>query len=589
MKRVIRWSYVVPRLGIVIFMVLLTTVLASPMAKWVTVRAGQAVTGAKVDVGGLKLSLLSGRLEITDAQFADPRSPLKNLLQFQHAVLKVDTSALTHKRLVIEEGTLHGIRFGGSRSSSGVLPELPQKAIDKQSHERAMRWLKKLTFLLGDQVVDQLESVRTARDLAHQWPLEYQAWEQRADAFGQRIDKLKQLVHFARENPLRHLVELQQIAIQTQGMAKEIELAKREMGNLNRRLASDKMRVRNALARDHAQVDQVLQLATLDAGAVSQYFLGDEYARYVMEAVRWVAWSKTYIDMVGKPPEPSRSRGQDILFQGLRAEPSLVVKRLGLTGIAEIHGDLLQFTGTLTDLSSSPRLHDCPTVLTMTIDQQDYPTKLRFVSDWRTHNPTQELTVKSSLPPQERALGNRDSLALVYSAGASETLLQVRFENGEMDGKWIIKQEGIELQPVVTDKLGGERLSRPLADGLSEIDRIEVTIAFSGPIGKPKIEFHSDFGRQLSVGLNRAVRSELSEQRDRVLQKARLVAFDEFSKLEVLVRQKQRQLLDRYTAQTRLLRDVARFSNFSQAPSASFIGNEARQQLRKLGIQTFRR
>lgn len=589
MRRMIRWSYVIPRLGAVIAILVSMAVLAPRIAKWTTVRVAQAAIGAKVDLGDFRLSLVSGRLDIVDAEFADPRKPLQNLVEFDRAVLKVDTTALTHKRLIIESGVIEGIRFGGSRSSSGALPDLPEKVVDKQNRERAKKWLEQLAVLLGDQVVDELESVRTTRDLARQWPREYQAWEQRSEVFGQRIEKLKQLIHLTRNNPLRHLVELQQIAVETGNMAKEIELAKRDISKLNSRLRSDKLRVTDAVRRDRAQVDQALQLASLDARAISHHFLGDEYAHYVMEAVRWAAWSKTYIDMIGNPPEPTRRRGQNILFQGLQTQPKFVVKRLGLTGISQIQGAPLQFTGTLTDLTSSPQHHDRPTILKMNIDEQNHPTELQFICDRRTDNPIQELTVSSTMPQQGRSLGDRDSLALRYSAGASETWLQVRFENGEMDGKWTIKQEKIQLQPLVAEKLGGERLAGPLTEGLSEINQLYVSIAFSGPISKPKIDFQSDLGQQLAVGLNRAVQNELSRQRERLLQKARSVVADELSQLEEMVNRRQHQLLERYTAQTSLLRDLAGFSTSYQVKSAKFIEDEARQQLQKFGIRGLRR
>jgi hypothetical protein len=50
----IRWSYVIPRLGAVIAILVSMAVLAPRIAKWTMVRVGQAAIGAKVDLGDFR-------------------------------------------------------------------------------------------------------------------------------------------------------------------------------------------------------------------------------------------------------------------------------------------------------------------------------------------------------------------------------------------------------------------------------------------------------------------------------------------------------------------------------------------------------
>jgi uncharacterized protein (TIGR03545 family) len=586
MKNWIRWSYVAPRVGGVIVVILLVVYGASPLAKWILVGSSQTAIGAKVDLGDLELSLMKGRMTIDTAQFADPGDEFKNLAQFKHAEFDLDMAALTHKRMVIESGVLDGLEFGGVRAESGALPEKLARVVDEASRQRAKAWLNKLATLLDDRIVDNLETVKTARDLGKKWPAEYQVWENRADAFEQRIDTMQELVRVVKSNPAAHVKEIQQIYTETKQMAEEIAFVQTEVGQLKQRIADDSQRINYATLRDRGRLEETLRITALDGGDVAEYLLGDEYAVYAMGAVKWVSWAKTYLDIAGKPPETERSQGRDVLFLGLREHPSFLVKKLGLTGVTDVQGRPAEFVGTLTNLSSAPRLHKHPTVLQLAIRSEN-PATVKMVWDNRTDEPFQQLTIASKLPGHDnRTLGDEDSLALTYSAAPGKTWFQARFEDGEIQGKLIIQHQSVQLQPLVDARLGGERLRRPLAAGISAVDHIDVVVDLSGPIRRPKVKFDSNVGRELSDSLNDAVKKELADHKERVLQKAKVTAAMEILQLQQIVDKKQAQLEQRLKDQFAKIGDLTGITNL-QIPTVSSLplSDNVREKLKRFDIR----
>lgn len=589
MRNWIRWSYVAPRVGGLLLFALLIVFAASPVARWILVNSAQTVIGAKVDLGDVQLSLIKGTMRIDAAEFGDPNDEFKNLVQFDVAELKLDMAALTHKRMVIESGVLEGLQFGGERSESAALPDNSDRVVDEASRQRARAWLKQLAVLLDDKIVDNLESVKTARELGEKWPAQYRVWEERADSFEQRIASMKKLVRLVKDNPAGHLNELQQIYAETKLIANEIAYAQSELGQIKQRVTKDAERVKYATMRDRGRVEETLRLASLDGADVAEYFLGDEYAGYAMEAVTWASWAKTYLDVAGNPPEVDRSQGLDVVFTGLRENPSFLVKKLGLSGVADVQGSPARFSGALTNLSSSPKLHEHPTVLQMAI-QSENPSNVKMVWDNRTDKPFQQLTIATNLAGHEsRTLGDRDSLALDYSAAPGKTWFQARFEEGQITGKLLIQQEGVKLRPLVDNNLGGERLRRPLAAGMSGLDHIHVVVELSGPIRRPKMKFDSNVGRELSVGLNEAVRNELVDHRDRVMQRAKIAATKELLQLNQIIEAKQLEIEQRFASQLAAVSGLTGIKDLQKPlTSALPLGDDIRDKLKRFDIRGLR-
>ena len=93
----IRWNYIALRLGIALLLLMAILMGLNPLVSWVLVHFGQSITGAKVEIGLVRASLWHGQIELLDLEIADPRDPMRNLIQADRAVVRLDVRHATDR------------------------------------------------------------------------------------------------------------------------------------------------------------------------------------------------------------------------------------------------------------------------------------------------------------------------------------------------------------------------------------------------------------------------------------------------------------------------------------------------------------
>src|SRR5690606_14582056 len=102
--RWLRLSYVVPRIAVLVVLYLLAEFGSGYAVRWGLTSGVSALVGAKVEIDHAKASLLETQLLLTDLQIANPKSPMKNLLEAERIELDFSTTQLLRKKLVAEYG-----------------------------------------------------------------------------------------------------------------------------------------------------------------------------------------------------------------------------------------------------------------------------------------------------------------------------------------------------------------------------------------------------------------------------------------------------------------------------------------------------
>ena len=108
----IRWTYVLPRLLLLLLAASALIFGFDPLLRWSLARAGRELVGASCDVGQVDTSFWSSRMVISQVSIANPRSPKSNLVEFETAEIDIDSIALLKKKLIIETGCLRELQIG---------------------------------------------------------------------------------------------------------------------------------------------------------------------------------------------------------------------------------------------------------------------------------------------------------------------------------------------------------------------------------------------------------------------------------------------------------------------------------------------
>jgi uncharacterized protein (TIGR03546 family) len=138
--------------------------LASGAVKDYTTEALTRTNGAEVDLAGLDISLLGGRVSADDLQVTDANKPQQNELVIEKVTSDAGMYDLTLGRLVMETVELSGMKFDQPRQSPGKVIEKPAKEepFDPCSYDTKAGEVQKLDKYVKDagKLKEWLQKVR---------------------------------------------------------------------------------------------------------------------------------------------------------------------------------------------------------------------------------------------------------------------------------------------------------------------------------------------------------------------------------------------------------------------------------------------
>lgn len=548
----LRWSYIIPRVGIVLLLCLFAWYGVNPVLHWSIVKTGQSATGAKVDLGTVRASLTGGDIELGEVHVANPKSPMKNLFEFTGATLDLDSDALLRKRLVITQGRISGLQIGSDRETSGQLEQPPDEpdteegpsVIATKLRELGDQWLDSTADRLQSDIRERFESVRVAEDLIARWPDEYARLKQQADGWKARIDNLRRAVKDLREQPLRDLEYYQQQLAELDAIRREVPRLRDDLRRLKEQALTDRDAIRQARTRDVQTIRETLRLDEVDSQSLSEYLLGEECTAYVARLSEWIRRGRTLLNTVAISPDLNKvhGRGQTILFRDDQP-PDVLVRSLTLDGRGNIEGRNFEFLGAIRDFTYQPRRHDRPAVLQLAT-RGDVEVQLRATLDQRSKPAREQLVIdvpRWKLPG--RTIGNKQRLALDVAPGYAHLWMQLNLTGEKLEGQFIMKQDEVHLTPVMAARFGGERLTESVQQALNEVGKMHAAVQLSGTMQRPRLQLQSNLGPQVSAGLRGAFQRELAFRRDQLIEKADRVVADQTAKLDQMLKQKEQELL----------------------------------------------
>jgi uncharacterized protein (TIGR03545 family) len=559
---ILRWRYVLPRLAILAALYAAVHWGLDPALKYAVVASGEAALGAKVEVADLATSILDGEIVVTGFAAANPSKPMRNLVEAEQTRLKLDFSALLHKRLVVEDGLVRGVRFDSERMISGAIETAPESAEAGPSmfdpaiaaaSDAAVEWFVGLQGRLEEDLESKLATPRVARELEVRWQRQYEALRQRADELAARAKQLERDVREAKKNPLRSielLAGLQQQLVATQS---ELKTTLAEIKDLPAQAQADRVAIDAARKQDQQFLQDALVALKTDKGQLTEYLLGETAYGYLTESVGWVQYVRSWIPK-SKMERPARARGTNVLFAD-RRRPKLLVERVTLTGSARLGGQPLELTGLLTDATTEPEFHDRP--LQLHLQSSGGVAGSVLVTIDRRGGAAHDTLVLDcpSVLVGERTLGKADALAVTVAPGAASIKAELTLDGDQLVG--VIRVRQSSTLAAATPKLRDDRIAAMLADSLRGVDRLEATINLSGTLRRPKCQIESNLGGQLADGMSGALRKYLAERRDRLAAKVQARVDEQLARLDAKRQEAQAELLAKLGENQQVVEQVA--------------------------------
>jgi uncharacterized protein (TIGR03545 family) len=525
--KLLRWKYVLPRLTLMMTVVLSIHFGLDPLVRWGIVAGGESAVGAKVELASLRSSLSQGEVVLGPWQIANPRVPLRNLLQADRGRLQIDTRALLAKRLVVCDGTLRGLKWNTPRATSGVLDAKESTGAESRSESAdrspwlesgrqvGIDWLEGTRARLEQDLTGQLETPRVVQELRDRWPQQVAQMRERIDRLRTQTDRLQGQLQLARKNPLRSLEQIQQLQQPLQDVRQELLSVGQQLNQWPRQAGEDRQAMEVARAHDQQFLRDSLHGDGLDGAQLSEQLLGPVVAGRLETVLGWVRMVRSLAPTRPVRVKTDSERGVAVHFVGLRPQPAMHIRKLALTGNARLGTTSTDWIGTLTDVSNQPALLKSPTLLHMHgIGALDFTVDVALDRTGAVARDNIRIDCPGLLPANMTLGGG--TLALRLAPGKTILQADLTLVGDQLDGRIHLKQPAVQIGRAngseSADKPVVARLAQLVDRSLAEIEQLETTVQLAGTLKRPTWRIQSNLGPQLAQGVNQAARQLLEQQ-----------------------------------------------------------------------------
>jgi uncharacterized protein (TIGR03545 family) len=537
--KIFRWKAIGPLLVLLIILGLLLWLFAEPIARDTTEEASSEFLGTQVDVGKLDLLPRRASVELRALQIAHPFVLTRNLIEADEIRLKLNPAALAEKKIVIENLSLQGMRFGTTRKKPARPPS--GKGFTPQIYRAVQQWAGQFTVpLLSLTPIDtirqlaldptQLTTIRQAQALLARTDSTRKNLEQGFTRLDIRptLDSARSLAQrLAATDPKKLGPDGTRQAIQSvQQTLKAIDDAKKQVEALERNtrtavqsLGQGVQLLDQARQKDFAFAKSLLKLPAFSAPEIGTAFFGQVSIDRFKQAVYWAELAQKYMPpgLLPRPttgPQRLRAAGSTIEFPRAKDFPRFLLERgeidFSIGGSSAVRG---AYTASVQGLTSTPALYGRPAVITASrraagsaLASIDVGAVINHITA-RTHDSANARLQGIKLPAFDlpgmpfRVDPGSGSSSLTFSMKNAGAELFGRWAIGSKQVSWIADTTGRSLNQI-------ERLVWQVVSGLNDL---QVVAELRGSLTSPQLSVSSNLDKAISQRLQAVIGQEVAK------------------------------------------------------------------------------
>ena len=545
--KILRWKAILPLcLLLILFAVLWVLFLDRMTARTVEI-VGADLVGAKVDVESADVSIIGGRVSIMGLQAANPDSPMRNLVEAEELVADIRVGSLLRKKMVIEQLSARGVRFGTERTTSGELANpSPESGL---LFRRINGWADQVRIPplslegLGQAVnvgaisSDSLRTPALARETVSLADSSRGVWEESLNRLdpAPAIDSARILVsRLNGANPLSlGLAGARDLA----GAAQNTLASVRSLeGNLTRldsvvrsgvgQLNSQVQQLADSREADVRYAKSLLRLPSLDSPDVSPNLFGGLAVARMTPVLYWLGQAERFLPPGLNPrrfagSERARMDGTTVKFPDASGDPDFLVESADADlEIGGAGGAAGRYAARLTGLTTQPTVYGRP--LEFAVQRTGAAVGPTDVSITALMDHVSG-GIRDSLAARLRGVSlpniDLDALGASLNLGSGTSELTLRRLDDNLTGSWKLRASSVEwsrLGESSGDAAGsgvGAQVGRAAQDFLwravSSLNEVEIEVRFSGSVRGPSLSIGSNVGRAVAQSLRRELGREI--------------------------------------------------------------------------------
>lgn len=534
--KIFRWKAIGPLLLLFTILVIVVWLFAEPIARDTTEEASSELLGTQVDVGKLDLIPRQASVDLRALQIADPFVLTRNLIEADEIRLKLNPAALAEKKIVIENLSLHGMRFGTQRKTPARQPS--GKGFTPQVYRAVQQWANQFNVpLLSLTPIDtirqlaldptQLTTIKQAQSVLARTDSVRRALEQGFQQLNiePTLDSARALVQrLSTTDPKTLGLNGTRQAIESvRQTLRSIEAAKKRLEGLERSsrasvsfLGEGIQLVNQATEKDFAFAKSLLKLPTFSAPEIGTAFFGKVSIDRFKQAVYWAELAQKYMPpgLLPRPaPGPQRLRAAGYTIEFPKAEdfPRFLLEQgsidFSIGGSTPVRGN---YAATVRGLTSTPALYGRPAVISAgrraagsAIGEIDVDAVIDHVTS-RTVDSAHARLRGVRLPSFELP-----GIPFRVDPGTGSSELAFRMRGSQLFGRWGIRSNRVNW---LADTAGRSLndLERIVWRTVSGLNDLNVVAELTGTLRSPKLSVSSNLDQAIAQRLKAVIGEEVA-------------------------------------------------------------------------------
>lgn len=550
-----RKSYIVPRVILLALVWAFFFFAFDPLLKWGMIKGIEKGARAKAEIASLHTTFLHPSIRITGLAVADSKEEYRNAVEFSELAFSAEGAPLLEKKVVVDNASLTGLRFGTARKTSGKLAfvkEEPSPLVDAITAESKGFAMERAADVKAGAVADykvspdNLESVKLAKQLEEDYNRDYKTISDRMnpkkyqdglDALKARYEKAK-----AEGNVVKQAKDYADIAKDVKKLTADFNKDKADAEAALAKAKDSFKAVDEARKKDVSNVMSKLKLPSLDTQSIARMLAGPVIAEKTAQGMKWMTMAKKYMPDSSKGVLKNEApRGREVHFPKEKSYPTFLVRRLALSGELGAE-DPLDYNGVIEGLTTQPKVYGRPTTASVKGAKGARRLELKASLDATGEEiRTDSKLLYTGMPVKELKLGSPSSFMvdITGATGSFEGALKTAGE--QLDGKASVRLTGASFKPKA-DNIKAAPLRSAVEASFAGLSSALIETEITGTFKSPKLAINTDLAKALSNAFTGAMGAEVKKAQEEAQKKIDEALKPYRAKLDGLAASKQAEL-----------------------------------------------
>lgn len=544
----IRWRYIVTRLIVIAAIVMLLRYTLAPVAKYASIRLLETATGARVQISGVRVSLFPPSVTYEGLRIADPSGGKSSpdAISADSIELDIDGEAFLHRRYVVRDGRVSGLRFGSDRITSDHFDHQPRA----QKATTDAQWLSPLVNSLTDACRakieafgSDLEMVKRADQIRRRWKSEYAMLTKRATELEASIQQIQSSAQGV-DNPLRDLPRVEATLAKTRDVQNELLAVRTAIDEIPAQVQADLISMQTAKQTDIDRIDEISSIDMANFDDVGARLLADGVNQHVDRMRTYIDTARELGDWTIAAPTPSRGRGETIDLIGGYRPPSMLIRRCEVSGEFRAGAEPYQLTGVVENVTPEPRLRQSPFRARLKL-QGPQVVRVDYMRDDSSVVVRESLTMHwPEIAAPETKLSDSRNVALDIRHGRMEVWAELNTVGEQLQGRLVSRRVGTKIHLQGDADVASGSVLSSLNRSLAGVDRVEVDAAFAGTWADMDVAISTNLTQVMKAGMDQAVAAQVMATRAQLAAKLNDTYQVQMAELQSFVAAEQTQARD---------------------------------------------